>query len=410
MTQVPEDIVDVHGHFFNVLHLPIEGILFHRGVPRPVAEEFGSRIRQLARSRLESEASIAHSGLAVRQALDEDAIESMLAELLGNRPLETDTVGSLEAASFLDRLERWLAAPDRLVAWIWLMTFSELEILRHYRKTMPGLRQVVHHLMDLDFYYPLMPPEFDIDQRHQRMSELSTSDPQAIPFVAYDPSRPNGVELVANALTMGYRGVKFYPPSGYRPTNNEDGALAPGLDARTVDNRNRQLFEVCIEQDVPVFSHCTPRGFSLSEPLGFNAHPGYWDDLLRDHAFRELRLCLAHAGGAEQWLEPKQIGIFPQRVLEMCQRYENVWCEVGHFEEIVWSDRDRDLLIDRLSEAVELYPRIKQRLMFGSDWHVSAALVDVSRYVDSFSEVVAAVDQGMAEGFFAVNASGYLGL
>jgi hypothetical protein len=120
-----------------------------------------------------------------------------------------------------------------------------------------------------------------IEEQNKHMTDVAARRPDAyIPFCTIDPRRgEEGLGLVERAVReWGAKGIKLHPSSGWFP--NDRDVCYP-------------LYELCIDLDIPVLTHCGPEGGYGPAKYGDAFH---WDDVLSD--FPELRLCLAHAGGS----------------------------------------------------------------------------------------------------------------
>src|SRR5439155_8085338 len=118
-------------------------------------------------------------------------------------------------------------------------------------------------------HYPGRPPVYRQlvrDQFPRMLAAAAQSPIKMTGFVAFDPFRPDCLEVVKGGIAMGFAGVKFYPPNGYRPIGNSDADIVqyPGapvkLTGAKVDAANKAFFQWCIAGDIPIFTHCTSGG------------------------------------------------------------------------------------------------------------------------------------------------------
>ena len=313
------------------------------------------------------------------------------------------------------------------VRFLWLLTQNDAAMVENYRAMhagppMLGKLTVVSHMMDLGPVYNQCPDGrslLDFESQQVRRMEHFQAQPDSglIYFVAYNPYRDfltncpptDSLDLVRRAiLEHGARGVKIYPPSGYRPAGNDIRPRPVGLfekqpkrqwDARyarlgnnpnhTLDQQLERLLEWCIAQDVPVFVHCGHQEFEARR--GYGAHHAdslFWQQFLESHSTPgqpcTLRLCLGHAGGDEFWHDSRQNAYseWGRRVYELCTRYPNVYCEITT-DVAMTREEGRAILVERLarlfdesaraSQAPELtgvrHP-FSQKLMYGTDWYL----------------------------------------
>ncbi|MEL7025758.1 MAG: amidohydrolase family protein [Pseudomonadota bacterium] len=135
------------------------------------------------------------------------------------------------------------------------------------------------------------PVSEDLDKQHEKLFELSKAhDGRIIPFCSVHPDRDDAAERVERYLDQGAKGLKIYPRLGYRPDH-------PVLMDR--------IYPMIAERDFPVMTHCARGGVSkrgLGQRLG--------DEYCAPHAvlpvlkkFPEMRICLAHFGGQDDWLD-----------------------------------------------------------------------------------------------------------
>lgn len=206
----------------------------------------------------------------------------------------------------------------------------------------------------------------DITAQHAELAQLRDAFPNAIiPFAALDPRRPDLKAVRDNAFdTLGFKGVKLYPPLGYAPT---DSALMS------------DVYPFCQQRGLPITAHCSRGGVhdaSLSaEEAARYADPDQWKAVLK--AFPDLRICLAHFGGIDDWrtyldtpwpheqsasAEQSWLG----KILDMIRsgEYPNLYTDISYtafyFPEMI--DTLKVLLSD---------PNIQERVLFGSDFYMA---------------------------------------
>jgi predicted TIM-barrel fold metal-dependent hydrolase len=278
----------------------------------------------------------------------------------------------------IDLARKYLVGPVRAIEWlIAVVTQRERDIAALLRKSYPDVEYFVHHMMALDSFYPGPPPTYAFAPRQiARMRNLDRLfGDKLITFVAWDPFVDDGLDIVKDAIEKkGCRGIKVYPPSGYRPIGNVDDGFVPhpdGPSAAVLDRRNQALFAYCVESDTPVFTHCTRKGFEARDGYGANSDPDYWRRVLESDGMRDLRLCLGHAGGTEWFADDAAFAdSFPKGVYDLCTdpRFPNVYCEVGILDEVN-SDVGFALFQNRLVKLIGGRTQFADRIMYGSDWH-----------------------------------------
>jgi hypothetical protein len=243
-----------------------------------------------------------------------------------------------------------------------------------------GTPAFTHHMMDMDPHYPRGRSRFDfVTEQIVRMQRLVAGYGRRLrTFVAYCPIRPNALDVVHRALTTdGCIGVKFYPPSGYKPVENADGEIFGDATAAEVNRRNLELFQLCVALDAPLFAHCSPGGMErVRGRTGKYSDPAHWRQALQLDGLAALRLCLGHAGGEDSWTAPHSMRGDSQwerswgnAVVSLCTQYRNVYCEFGHFDSVL-DDEQRSKLRRRLERVVDAHgDAFGRKMMFGGDWH-----------------------------------------
>jgi uncharacterized protein len=237
--------------------------------------------------------------------------------------------------------------------------------------------------------------EESIAVQHEQLAGLRDRYPKAvIPFAAVDPRHPGIVETTIRLIEdKGFRGLKLYPPTGYHPN----------------DARIRDLYAYAEEHNLPVLTHCsrpasvkyrsTPTADMELDPnsgqlltlgtddlLTLFTDPAAYVPILQAHP--RLRFCLAHFGGAGDWRRyiEKPWDFNPDspqkswlaKILDMLRSgsYPGLWTDIAY---TLFADDDYVYLLKVLLED----PRIRERVLFGSDFYVveSAQLEERARAV-----------------------------
>lgn len=233
------------------------------------------------------------------------------------------------------------------------------------------------------------------------------------PFIFADPRRDNITGLVKEYLMdtdAPFQGIKLYPALGYYP----------------FDYKLKEIYEFALLHNVPIITHCIQGdvycrkidGFSDTHPIaGYPTrptsaykkpsnfqmnftHPLNYECLLNpEHAskifgegidFRKLKICLAHAGGGEEWgLHRKQVKSGKEKVasdtLSLGQKWlgntdeRNNWLEIikalmdkydNLYIDISFTLHSKDIY-DTLKELLN-HDRYQNRILFGTDYYVVA--------------------------------------
>jgi len=264
----------------------------------------------------------------------------------------------------------------------------------------------VHHMMDMDPHYvskgqyPSLYP-FASEQLKRMQAVAKYAGFPVVGFVAYSPFRSDSLSVIQKARSMGLLGVKFYPPSGYRPIGNTEADIDPasGVSAAEVDERNRVLFEYCVKNDVPIFTHCSSEGMQRfpDKYSGCFSAPQGWANVLGAPEFESLRLCLGHAGGEAEWLaDPSSPGTtnhcgvdFVPTVVDLCISRPNVYCDFGYFDGLFKKPETIPWFVARLEAAVARSGgAFARKMCFGTDWHLVAREHNAPAYVRDFRSII----------------------
>ncbi len=446
MPENHQRVIDVHTHLFNLEYLPLWGILKSHGVPEIPAKLIEVILLKLTKTafnpslsfKINASVDISNYPLEFSKLKDEVLVEQMVnfactdqdllhhdllipalncyPEFLQNLDSQNELINTefdLESKRFgLAWLIRKALSGFAYLRWFLFMTKNEYKLLSTMFKNYSEVDQFVFHMMDTEFFFPgkgdsSSAPNISYkDQVNNMKSLLDKYAEKLIGFVAFNPNRADGLELVKDAIANGFKGIKFYPPLGYSPIDSMD------------------LFRYCEGNHIPVFTHCTPKGFELYSGAGVFADPKNWEVVLKE--VPKLRLCLGHAGGVDGWFEPLEPIApfkdehFAKKVVELCQQYENVYAEVGFLDHIE-DETERGYFAARLSHLFQDNSQqfnIKDKLMYGSDWHVlmNASGKLYKNYLKEFQELfddsafneVANMEQ-IKKNFFKGNAKKWLG-
>jgi predicted TIM-barrel fold metal-dependent hydrolase len=241
-------------------------------------------------------------------------------------------------------------------------------IFEEIEKQYPPDTQFVVLAMDTTFA-GLGNAKASVDDQHAELLALATEKQNVIPFYAIDPRQPDIVRKAQENLGKGkFLGVKIYPNLGYKPD----------------DPKLMEVYKYCQREDVnvPVMSHCSPGGlwkFGLTEKDRRNfGRPQNYAPILKE--FKDLRICLAHFGGDQEWEEHmKSRGDDAQKEIPWCRviadmirsgEYPNLYTDISytlfmprpHDEQVEYCDYLKVLLVDE---------RIRTRVLFGSDFYMS---------------------------------------
>lgn len=209
--------------------------------------------------------------------------------------------------------------------------------------------------------------EKPIAEQHAELLELSKGR-NIIPFYAVDPRADDIVESVRENLGEGkFQGIKIYPNMDYCPD----------------DKRLLRVYEVCVERNVPVVAHCSPGGvyaYGLTEDQRRErSQPWNYMKVYENKNLKDLRMCLAHFGGAEEWekhIKSRADGAdenpaWVWKIADMIRSgdYPNLYTDISY---TAFAPRQRGLYIDLYDYLKVLLQneRIRTHVLFGSDYYM----------------------------------------
>jgi uncharacterized protein len=252
------------------------------------------------------------------------------------------------AARNVYELRRALGMPGTLTA----MIDAELELMQDHwadgligEMDAAGIREAC--LLVPDFTYALRDSELTVSEMFDQHAAIAKRHPGRFRILGgVDPRwGRTGVDLFERSLaTLGFAGLKLYPPCGYSP------------DDRMLD----EYYEICAAYDVPVLCHMGP----TSSVLSFrSAHPAYIDEPAR--RFPLVRFILAHAATA-----------YPSECAAMAAFRPNVYADISGF---VGEGGPGRRALSYLFEA-----GIAHKLLFGTDWPVFQRSTSQRQCVEEF--------------------------
>ena len=307
------------------------------------------------------------------------------------------------------------------IRWFIFMTNSEEDIYKHItKKDENGAEKYLHMMMDVDHFFNKNKKNlkyesyFDYEKQLENMQKLNAKHDNLIGFVAFNPARPDSLELVKKAISeKGFKGVKFYPPLGYKPFGDEN-----------YTNEINALMQYCSDNKIPLFTHCNNQGFEAwpgKKHSGYCSHPKYWEMLLEQYP--ELILCLGHAGGCEGWFSdnkeidhtnPNDIvavdiidssevqeenwnNSYAAMVYKLCVTKPNVYCDASYLDEMInandtFNTEAHDNFKKRLLNlfGTNTPYNFSKKIMYGSDWHMlfqeAKNGIYLNKYIEFFSD------------------------
>ena len=203
----------------------------------------------------------------------------------------------------------------------------------------------------------------------ERLKELVEEGEPVFPFFAADPRRPGIFNTLKNEKLISkngpFYGVKLYPRLGYHP------ASKPMQD----------IFQICIDRDLPVITHTgmggfPPKEFSLdgSKLWKYNdyGNPIHYVAALE----KGLRIDFAHLGSTDPDF------IWANTIVDFMEKYENVYSDLS-----CYTSREE------LQEIIKRYgsnPFFRKKIMYGSDYDViyfTDKTISLEQYCRNFSDL-----------------------
>lgn len=257
--------------------------------------------------------------------------------------------------------------------------------------------------------------------------------------------RKTALETVEDAvLNRGFLGVKLYPPMGFFPLGNaslpvdafpEAAAREPYAAefGRLLDEALLSLYRFCAEHEVPIMAHAAPsNGAGVFRPTAdkaypyeMRAHPSGWARVLAQPGLSELRINLAHFGGAHDHRTTVE---WREGIGTLMDSYPNVYTDLSHYPEMLM-----DNFIgtgQHCREGAEALESVRKgflggdtggervrRILYGSDWSMLSKEFYYGDYLPVVAHMYRRKIYGMgggaeinARGFLSGNAVRFLGL
>lgn len=473
----PPVVIDIHTHLFNARYVPLRDIAVSRGVPQPIAAileklllaicgdsklaepsaqsvssdfviaEAGQLTRRNAKASASARAAVVrevfrpHDLRKILTTAEIDQLEDYIARQLKVRSKRgpdakfswDEIAEALEVIGILadqhgDKVQQMGLPLEGYLRFIGTMLTSERGIAEALHRTYPSVDLFVHHMMDLEHSYG-QSPLFPFSRQIDKMLALDTANSgRSLMFAAFDPfRREQALPLAQRAYSLGAAGFKFYPPCGYRPTNNTNfpsielpgtvkehwNSRYAGITPDQLDAWNEGFFSFCESNNIPIFVHCTPHGFeSVTGYGGLMADPVHWRPVLTKHP--NLRLCFGHSGGEGGWFDAKGEGNlgtnYSAEVVRLCVKFPNVYCEAAYLDPIL-TDSGLRRFQTNLVHVLRQHPGLSKKLMYGTDWHMLTQEDKHPHYLRQFNAVFDHPELvAIKADFFAGNAARYLRL
>jgi predicted TIM-barrel fold metal-dependent hydrolase len=250
------------------------------------------------------------------------------------------------------------------------------------------------------------------------------------------PEKHSSLELVKDAVrNKGFIGVKVYNTLGYKPLMNGD----VDKKRRSIFRRNKmsryavfsgeefdkvleELYEFCVEEQVPITAHCVSTGIEAYPGASFDfGSPVYWRAVLEKYP--DLHLNLGHFGWSpkQRYLKKSRLPwkgfvrrkkSWVREICEMLDDYKYLFVDVAHHE-VILKKKLANFKTNYEAIVKDFPGLIQKRILFGIDWHVITRVDNFTHfkdiYVNLFKDVQHFSDEAIAD-FLGGNALRFLGL
>ncbi|MFH0896002.1 MAG: amidohydrolase family protein [Bacteroidota bacterium] len=258
---------------------------------------------------------------------------------------------------------------------------SQRQIFDRCRRGYPDGSKFFVLAMDMAFMQAGNVPRNYIEQLRE-LSQVNTQ--QIIPFVHIDPRREGYFQILREAVeTLGFKGVKLYPPLGVFP----------------FDERLDRVYEYCVDHNLPVVSHgsphnpvhfkgsekdllkllenkyfeVNPKGLNFKELCDIFTHPKNYAIVCEKNPL--LKICIAHYGSSSMWekrLKDKNDGDNWVNIINrMIQKYRYFYTDISY---TMYFDvkKHGSSFYKEFSELLD-NDAVRRKVLFGSDYFMPAS-------------------------------------
>jgi predicted TIM-barrel fold metal-dependent hydrolase len=243
------------------------------------------------------------------------------------------------------------------------------------------------------------------------------------------PELSGSLQLVKDAIeNKGFIGVKLYNALGYKPFNNatvEDKRRERiGLHRKRgyhifkgeeYDEVLSELYDYCIENEVPLTTHCGMYGIESYSDASFDfGQAVFWHEVLSQKRYEDLHLNLAHFGWCQEYRYHGRKG-WVKDICEMLIMYKYLFTDVSHHRVLSGKDRKKfkEDYRDMRCDFSDHWTDIKKKILFGIDWHVIKRVKNFEDFKDKYLEVLKhdnLFTDDEIDDFLGGNALNFLGL
>ena len=195
------------------------------------------------------------------------------------------------------------------------------------------------------------------------------------------------LEMVRYAIEAGgFVGVKVYPPVGFAPIDNVHLRAGEPL-SRKIDDALRALYGYCQAEDVAITTHASA---SNEYAIGLRelVAPHRWRPVL--DAFPALRLNFGHFGHDYGVVGSDTAQAWIHQAASLIEQHAHVYADLAN-SPLVYDTKYAARVVGILRDIVKRFPKVKRRLMYGSDWWLARLDPDAARAVERFRSVLGEV-------------------
>jgi predicted TIM-barrel fold metal-dependent hydrolase len=212
---------------------------------------------------------------------------------------------------------------------------------------------------------------FDPRREVEARSTAAPSTPAAPSTTAAPPgpisSGSTAMEMVRYAIeSAGFLGVKVYPAVGFAPFDNVRLRPREALSAQ-IDAALRAFYAYCEKEEVPITTHA-----SAANEYALGLHtlvaPERWRPALA--SYPTMRLNFGHFGqdfGIDPRLGVRGADAWIRQAAALIEWYPNVYADLSN-SAVAYDAAYAARFAVYLKEIVAAFPKVKKRLMYGSDW------------------------------------------
>jgi predicted TIM-barrel fold metal-dependent hydrolase len=203
----------------------------------------------------------------------------------------------------------------------------------------------------------------------------------------------------------GFVGVKVYPPVGFAPLDNLHLRAGEPLSGR-IDDALRALYGYCQAEDVAITTHASAANeyaLGLRELVA----PNRWRPVLE--AFPGLRLNFGHFGHDYGVVGSDTAQAWIQQAATLIEHHAHVYADLAN-SPLVYDTKYAARLIVLLRDIVARFPKVKRRIMYGSDWWLARLDPEAGKAAERFRAVLGEVlTPGELDDVMGRNALRFLG-